>query len=69
MRAESEHGARSMEFHGCYRRLLLENIDLIQVFILLSRQSNTPVASGVIFANFFLCIFDYAFTNKSFCLL
>ena len=24
MRAESEHGARSTELHGCYRRLLLE---------------------------------------------
>ena len=23
MRAESEHGAPSTEFHGCYRRLLL----------------------------------------------
>ena len=24
MRAESERGARSMELHGCYRRLLLQ---------------------------------------------
>ena len=27
MRAESEHGARSTELHGCYRRLLLGERD------------------------------------------